>query len=112
MTRFNTTHFTYGSPGQFEHFLPSDFFNWTKITFMPSVIAHVPLFNLEVCPNILEKFHQEQKLQNYGAEKCSQINNRNFKFHIVISNENMSSEKPFVSAVDQNHSYRISRPFS
>ena len=73
MTRFNSTHFTYGSPGQFKNFVPSKMFNSAKISFSPSVITHVPLLSLELCPNILEEYRKGQKLQNFEAKERSQI---------------------------------------
>ena len=78
MERFNETHFIYGSTGQSKHFLPSEYFNWATVSFMPTVITHVPLLNLHICPELLEMYRKEQRLQNAEREvsiiflKCNQ----------------------------------------
>ena len=68
MNRYNATHFTYGSDDELEYFLPSEYFNWVTISFMPSVIAHVPLLNLHICPELWEIYRNDQGLQNAQAE--------------------------------------------
>ena len=68
MERFNGTHFIYGSTGESKHFLPSEYFNWATVSFMPTVITHVPLLNLHICPELLEMYRKEQRLQNAGPE--------------------------------------------
>ena len=68
MERFNETHFIYGSTGESKHFLPSEYFNWATVNFMPTVITHVPLLNLHICPELLDMYRKEQRLQNTGRE--------------------------------------------
>ena len=78
MERFNDTHFIYGES---KHFLPSDYFTWTTIRFMPTVITHVPLLNLHICPELLEMYRKEQRLQNAGPE----VSNRSQLMNLDIS---------------------------
>ena len=68
MNRFNITHFTYGSNDESKHFLPSEYFYFVRISFMPSVFTHLPLLNLQLCPDLLEIYQKEQNLQNAMAK--------------------------------------------
>ena len=71
MEKFNATHFSYGSNNDMKYFLPDKYFNSTRINFRPVVIHHVPLLNLEVCPERLEKYRKEQNLRNDEQEDGS-----------------------------------------
>ena len=76
MEKFNSTHFSYGSNDNLKYFLPDQYFNSTKINFKPAVIHHVPLLDLEVCPERLELYRKEQKLKNIELEEGSDLNYR------------------------------------
>ena len=65
MERFNRTHFIYGES---KHFLPSEYFNWASISFMPTVITHVPLLNIHICSELLEMYGKKQRLKNAEPE--------------------------------------------
>ena len=71
MEKFNSTHFTYGMDDHLNYFLPSKYFNSTRIEFKPVVTHHVPLLNLQVCPEIVEVYRKGQYLKNVQAEDGS-----------------------------------------
>ena len=71
MEKFNSTHFTYGMNDDLNYFLPSKYFNSTRIDFKPVVTHHVPLLNLQVCPEIIEMYRKGQHLRNVQAKDGS-----------------------------------------
>ena len=99
MERFNDTHFIYGES---KHFLPSEYFNWATISFMPTVITHVPLLNIHICPELLEMYVKKQRLKNaepkvsiYMYFSLNEIKQRFFQlkaFCICCSNRPFWSE--------------------
>ena len=76
MEKFNSTHFTYGMNDHLNYFLPSKYFNSTRIDFKPVVTHHVPLLNLQVCPEIIEMYRKGQHLRNVQAKDGSYHNFR------------------------------------